>query len=104
MCYLEETKEYSIKFFRKWNAETVHAFADANWANAIAIFADTDQPIHLNIEHLSKSITLEKRNPLDLSASCVIWKKPKSILSSFSESGMQKQSTHLLMQIGRMIK
>ena len=36
------------------------------WVDDIAIFADTDQPIHLNIEHLSKSITLEKRDPLDL--------------------------------------
>ena len=33
LCYLKETKEYSIKYSRKWNGETIHAFADANWAN-----------------------------------------------------------------------
>ena len=33
LCYLKETKEYSIKYSRKRNGETIHAFADANWAN-----------------------------------------------------------------------
>ena len=36
------------------------------WVDDIAIFADTDQSIHLIIEQLSKSITLEKRGQLEL--------------------------------------
>ena len=34
------------------------------WVDDIALFADTDQSIHLIIEQLSKSITLEKRGQL----------------------------------------
>ena len=32
LCYLRETKEFSIKYCKNWDEETIHAFADANWA------------------------------------------------------------------------
>ena len=36
------------------------------WVDDNATFADTDQSIHLTIEQLSKTITLEKRGQLEL--------------------------------------
>ena len=87
LCYLKETKEYSIKYSRNWNGETIHAFADANWA-------------YDKIDRKSVSGILKK---LGYNDSPIIWKSSKQKTVALSSCEAEYMALALCVQGDSMV-
>ena len=81
-CYLKERKEYSIKYSRYWNKETIHGFADANWAND-------------KIDRKNESAILLK---LGYNDSLIIWKSSKQKTVALSSCEAEYMALALCVQ------